>query len=305
MLLSRSALVACGPRPAARGKKHDLFSTPAFASGQWRTRRGGRAPGGQQRAAERGASAPSRVRPPPEEGNQGCSPPHAVPAPRARSGPRPHPRAAPRPRPGRALHLPPAPVPVAERSCRRSQVLSGRRPAWPRSPQPLRPRELGRGRPPDLGACPAGLTASGAAEPRPLGPRAPRESLPSALTCPLRLRAAAVPHSGREPTVRLNQPPGGGGGGGGGGGRTGGAGPQPETARPPRPNPAPPALGPRPQAAAAAVHWPAPNTPRHGSAPPPTRPPARVLLNHWVSVTGAVPYSRILLVRSRPRWSCD
>lgn len=52
MLLSPSALIACGPRPGACGKKHDLFSTAASASGQWRTRRGGRAPGGQQRAAE-------------------------------------------------------------------------------------------------------------------------------------------------------------------------------------------------------------------------------------------------------------
>ncbi|MEJ1289219.1 hypothetical protein NN561_020259 [Cricetulus griseus] len=107
MLLPRSALVACGPRPGARGKKHDLFSTPAAASGQRRTRRGGRAPGGgQERAAGRGAWAPSRVRPPLEEGNQGSSPPHAVPAPRARSGPRPHPRAAPRPRPACTCRLP-------------------------------------------------------------------------------------------------------------------------------------------------------------------------------------------------------
>lgn len=121
------------------GRNMTYFSTPAFASGQWRTRRGGRAPGGQQKAAERGASAPSRVRPPPEEGNQGCSPPHAVPAPCARSGPRPHPRAAPRPHPGRALHLPPAPVPVAEGSYRSSRVPSGHRPARPRSPQPPRP----------------------------------------------------------------------------------------------------------------------------------------------------------------------
>lgn len=134
-------------------------------------------------------------------------------------------------------------------------------------------------------------------EPRPLSPRAARGCLPSALTCPLRLRAAAAPHSGRDPTVRLNQPPGG-GGGGGGGGRTGGAGRQPETAPPPRPNPAPPAPGPRPRAAAA-VHWPAPNTPRRGSAPPPIRPPARVLISHWTSATGAEPYPKTRLVRSR------
>lgn len=49
-LAARSSRVDLGQGRV--GRKPDLFSTPAFASGQWRTRRGGRAPRGQQRAAE-------------------------------------------------------------------------------------------------------------------------------------------------------------------------------------------------------------------------------------------------------------
>lgn len=203
MLLPRSAVVACGPRPGARGKKHDLFSTPAFPSGQWRTRRGGRAPGGQQRAARRGASAPRRVRPqPPEEGKPRLQPPHAVPAPRARSGPRPHPRAAPRPRPAPAAC--PRPSSGGERRARtgplKEQACLASATAAARAQRDRPQRSAGPRRPP-------ARPASEAAEPCPLSSRAARGSLSPALTCPLRLCAAAAPHSGRDPTVRLNQPP--------------------------------------------------------------------------------------------------
>lgn len=135
-LAARSSRVDLGQGRVGRNMTY--FFTPASASGQWRTRRGGRAPGGQQRAAETPrpqAACARRRRKETKAAARRTQSQRPVRAP----GPRPYPRAAPRPRPGRALHLPPAPVPVAEGGCRRSRVPSGHRPAGPRSPQPLRP----------------------------------------------------------------------------------------------------------------------------------------------------------------------
>lgn len=234
MLLPRSALVACGPRPGARGKKHDLFSTPAFASGQWRTRRGGRAPGRQQRAAGRGASAPRRVRPPPpEEGKPRLQPPHAVPAPRARSGPRPRPRAAPRPRPAPAAC--PRPSSGGERwertSPLREQAGLASATAAARAQRARPQRSAGPRRPP------ARLRERQNPVPSARGPHAGvcRSHSPARFACAQRRRHTPA---GTPPSASTNPP--GGGGGGGGGGRTGGAGRRPETAPPPRPYPAPP-----------------------------------------------------------------
>ncbi|XP_047653512.1 translation initiation factor IF-2-like [Phacochoerus africanus] len=217
-----------------------------------------------------------------EEGSGCASRPHAEPSPRAQGESTPAPPAESRGA-GRSLHLLP-PRGRAERGRRAeaerhpptspgppNPALSFRSQSAHRSPHPG-PGTAGGARagPPPRGAgWGGGWPCSARGRRRESAPRAARvEGPPPALTCPLApSRSGATLRPG--PTVRLNQAPGGGGGGGGGGGRTGGAGRLPETAPPPRHNPAPPAPGPAP-----GPPPPSPIGPRLGrmGAAPPCRP---------------------------------
>ncbi|XP_037690937.1 translation initiation factor IF-2-like [Choloepus didactylus] len=247
----RVRALACGRGPEVRGKKDDLFSRTVYnrkvrgeKQGPLPTRPGG---AGKVWTARNVRSHSFGRSSGAAGGNGRATRPHAEPRrPVGREGPRASPEKG-RPRACTCHPLQGVRAPGggsrdsgvrAPRPGRAFRAEAERRPPTPRAapkhPIPPRARELpaeARARTAARGA-PAGAGGGGAQA----------EGLRPALTCllpPARRGGATLR---LDPTVRLNQAP-----GGGGGGRTGEAGRRAEKAQPPRPNPAPPVPGAPPQ----------------------------------------------------------